>query len=123
MPRAEVVQQRSQNHSTVDENVPVHLCRRRRWRRWEERKDECDHKEGLRGNVDGETPFAQAELGWEEWLVRDAPPDHASDGAHVTRQQRRRRQGCDGVEGGGRTDVNQGQESRDDNGRDDSVQW
>lgn len=98
MSRTKVVKQRAQDDSTVNENIPVHLDRGRRRRRGEKRKDEDDDEEHLRGNVDGEAPSAQAKLGRKERLPRDAPPDHTPGGAHVAREQRRRREGRDRVE-------------------------
>lgn len=117
-----IVQQRPQHHRPVNQNVPIHFGRN--WQRCcgKERKDERDHEKQLRGNVDRKTPSPQAELGREEGLVRDAPPDHAPDGTHVAGEQRRCRQRGDGVESRGRADVDQGEEACDDNGCEDGIQ-
>lgn len=86
MSRTKVVQQRAQDDNTVDEDISVHLGRGRQRRREEKRNHKGDDEEHLRGNVDGEAPSAQAELGREQRLLRNAPPDHTPDGAHVARE-------------------------------------
>lgn len=88
-----------------------------------ERDENLQHKgkdeKNLGNDINSKTPPPEAKRGGQQGLVRQTPPYHAANRAHVAGEQRVGREGGDGVEGGGGAEVDEGEEDRHDEGEED----
>lgn len=101
------VTQGKKNGCTVDDNVPIH--RHRIWMRRDREKREHEHEDqdDLRSNVDRRPEPPQAKLRRGQRITSNPTPGHTADRDDVAGQKRVGGQRRDGVQGGGRADVDE----------------
>lgn len=117
----DVIHQRPDDHSTVNDNAPVHARCIRARRRWKESEHKEHHKQSLRHNVHEYPPLSQAELGRGQRIFRQPPPGDAPDGHDVAGHQSRHAQRKNRVQRDGGTDVDERKQGGRDEGHVDGV--
>jgi hypothetical protein len=118
----QVIPTGKQHHEAEQQTAPVHTVGRHRDRTGEQCEDQDGQQPAERGNVDGGSGLSERPFSVGEGFAFQAFEQETADGDAVGGEQGGEIEREDGVEGGGRADVDEGEEDANDEGDDDGVE-
>jgi hypothetical protein len=118
----QVIPTSKQNHEPKQQTPPVHAVGRYRNRTGEQREDQNGQQPAERSNIDRGSGFSERPFAVGERFASQAFEQETADGDAVGGEQGGEIEREDGVEGGGRADVDEGEQDADDEGDDDGVE-
>ena len=117
-----IISHREDEDAAVDDDTPIHRTRHDGRRKREEGKHEDRSEVAERGGVDDATVTSERPAAVGERLAADTLQEDAADGDHVGGDEGGNGDGCDGLEGDGAADVDEGEKDGDHEGDDDGIQ-